>query len=69
VADATVVVCLDVASPAIRCIELPLNNDRGSSRPGVSVASLPGSVAVKLHDIHVVCYGLLPVGGMGVLAS
>jgi hypothetical protein len=33
VADVTVVVCLDVASPAIRCLELPLNDEIGAVQP------------------------------------
>jgi hypothetical protein len=33
VADVTVVVCLDVASPAIRCLELSLNDEIGAVQP------------------------------------
>jgi hypothetical protein len=33
VADVTVVVCFDVASPAIRCLELPLNDEIGAVQP------------------------------------
>ena len=32
-ADVTVVVCLDVASPAIRRLELPLNDEIGAVQP------------------------------------
>ena len=32
-ADVTVVVCLDVASAAIRCFELPLNDEIGAVHP------------------------------------
>ena len=32
-ADVTVVVCLEVASPAIRSLELPLNDEIGAVQP------------------------------------
>ena len=33
VPDVKVVVCLDVASPVIRCLELPLNDEIGAVQP------------------------------------
>lgn len=45
VTDRAVVLCLDAALPAIRRLELALNNKIGPVGPGGSVLSSPGSWA------------------------
>jgi hypothetical protein len=61
VADVTVVVCLDVASPTIRCLELPLNDEIRAVEPrrvnGV-IAAIFGlepllSGLLSLHQLEV----------------
>jgi hypothetical protein len=47
VTDITVIVCLDVALPAIRRLELALNDEIGTVRPIGSVLSSPGSSVSK----------------------
>jgi hypothetical protein len=42
VTDVAVVVCSDVATPAIRCLELPLNEEVGAVQPGRIGGSIAG---------------------------
>jgi hypothetical protein len=51
VADVTVVVCLDVASPAIRCLELPLNDEVGADQPRRTGGVIAGILGLERNLI------------------
>src|SRR5271165_1458374 len=56
VAKVAVVMCLDVASPAIRCLELPLNDEIGAIQPRRISGVIAGIFGLERKLVIVTCF-------------